>query len=64
MTENKLEFSKESILQYLDKCIDFWREQKKLHQSKRVSNLTTNETVCYIDAFQSVRTSIFGGSKK
>ena len=41
----------EAIKQYLDDCIKLWREKKE----------NGDETaVYYIDAFQSVRMSIFG----
>lgn len=50
--KNNLINNKESVLQYLDECITFWRTQR-------------DDKICeyakyYIDAFQSVRNSLFG----
>ena len=43
---------KESVLQYLDECITFWRTQR--------DNKNCKYAKYYIDAFQSVRNSLFG----
>lgn len=43
-------FEEEAVKGYLDECILFWR--------KRVGNV--EEAKYYVDAFQSVRVSLFG----
>lgn len=50
-TENKnvVSFTPEAVKDYLDRCIRFWRK----HQDEKIK-------VFYIDAFQSVRVSLFG----
>lgn len=50
--KNNLIDNKESVLQYLDKCITFWRAQR--------DNNSCEYAKYYIDAFQSVRKSLFG----
>lgn len=55
---NTVPFTEEDVKGYLDDCILSWREQRKK------GNLFADN---YIDAFQSVRSSLFGtvlGSKK
>ncbi len=49
-------FEKEAVKKYLDSCIKLWREKKK-EASDAEDRLMA---ACYVDAFQSVRTSIFG----
>ena len=61
---DKIEFTKEAIIKYLDYVIEFWREQRRLDPTKRNGSLKTSEIACYIDAYQSVRTSIFGEIKQ
>jgi len=52
-------FTEEDVKGYLDECIIFWRQ-------KRGTNIGSdnipefNMAVCYVDAFQSVRMSLFG----
>jgi hypothetical protein len=48
-------FTEKDIKSYLDECIVFWRD-------KRDNSVDTEHTmaVCYVDAFQSMRTSLFG----
>ena len=48
---NVIPFTKESVRDYLDICICFWRKEK---------DKGCKYAMYYIDAFQSVRTSIFG----
>lgn len=45
----------EDIKQYLDNCIEFWRNKRDKEDCKFAKY--------YIDAFQSVRISIFGKTK-
>ena len=44
-----INFNEDDIKEYLDRCIRYWRQQK-----------TNSEAIYYIDAYQSMRTSIFG----
>lgn len=44
------------IQTYLDDCIKFWRNLRDDPEEKK---FTEHECACYIDAFQSVRMSIF-----
>lgn len=46
----------EEIKEYLDKSIAYWRNKRDIENNKIAKY--------YIDAFQSVRTSIFGKTKK
>jgi len=46
-----IEFTKAAVKEYLDRCISFWRRED-VEGSKY-----------YIDAYQSVRTSLFGKLK-
>jgi hypothetical protein len=43
-----IEFTKEDIKEYLDNCIVYWRNAKE------------DYSIYYVDAFQSVRFSLFG----
>ncbi len=45
-------FEPEAVKAYLDECIRLWRA--------RVGNPDWPYAPCYVDAFQSVRTSLFG----
>ena len=47
-----IRFKKTDVKNYLDACIEYWREQRVLG--------TQPAAVFYIDAFQSVRISLFG----
>ena len=44
------------LKQYLDSCIKYWRERKL----EDLIDPNPGTCACYIDAFQSVRTSVFG----
>jgi hypothetical protein len=49
--DQNIKFNKESVKEYLDKCIKHWRKQKQYgNEAARY----------YIDAYQSVRTNLFG----
>ena len=45
---NTVPFTKEDILKHIDECITFWRKDKR------------NFAEFYVDAYQSMRMSIFG----
>jgi hypothetical protein len=49
-------FNKEEVMDYLDTAITRWRERKI--ESKEWEDILIAS--CYIDAFQSVRMSLFG----
>lgn len=58
-----LVFSKENIKNYLDSCIKQWRLNKK--EAEGDGPAATNDhkvhtASCYVDAYQSVRISLFG----
>ena len=53
--DNTVPFEKEEIKGYLDRCIRKWR---KIKADKELDSVAMAE--CYIDAFQSVRISLFG----
>lgn len=46
-----LPFEKKAVMNYIDECIIYWRAERKNGDSM---------AQYYIDAFQSVRTSMFG----
>lgn len=47
---------REKIKEYLDACIRFWRKNRDDLGQKEFEE---RKCICYIDAFQSVRYSIF-----
>jgi hypothetical protein len=49
----------EKIREYLDKCIRFWRKRR---EDSKNNNIEKIKAECYIDAFQSVRVTLFGYS--
>lgn len=60
--------AEEAVREYLDRCIEHWREERDRARSFRdehsaFPNIESTEELkahCYIDAFQSVKTSLFG----
>lgn len=54
---NIVPFNEKDIKEYLDECIRYWRK-RKYQDEMNGSNYTM--TTHYIDAFQSVRMSLFG----
>ena len=62
LSKDKLPFAEYAIKSYLDKCIDHWRN-KKTTALMMENNLDLIQANSYIDAFQSVKTSIFGETK-
>ncbi len=59
-----IKFTKESIKKYLDNTIRFWRKERSKHISLRKNHLSINVVTGIIDAFQSVRVTIFGSKLK
>jgi len=49
-------FNETEIKEYLDSCIKHWRKKKKESEEESEDSLVA---MCYIDAFQSVRMSLF-----
>ena len=45
-------FEEDAVKEYLDKCIRYWRKQKQAY------------AVYYVDAYQSLRISLFGETLK
>ena len=50
----RIEFTESKVKEYLDGRIRYWRNQRDNNTPY------TQIAPCYIDAFQSVRTSLFG----
>lgn len=46
-----VEFTEKEVKKYLDDCIRFWRDKRK--EGNKMA-------MYYVDAFQSVRSSLFG----
>lgn len=49
-------FTKKAVRDYLDKSITYWRARRDSSRSEVDTEISTN----YVDAFQSVRNSLFG----
>jgi len=45
-------FNEDAVKEYLDKCIQFWRAKR--------GGLDNDMAIYYVDAYQSVRISLFG----
>lgn len=54
---NTISFTKKDVKNYLDECIIYWRKVRANHLRMTKERDMAN---CYIDAFQSVRSSLFG----
>jgi hypothetical protein len=52
-----VKFTKKEVKNYLDSVIIFWRKQR---DDKITRGIDNQQEVCYIDAYQSVRVSLFG----
>lgn len=64
MSDDEILETRAEILAYLDEAIDNWRELRDGPDIDRVTlGFSSRDCVCYVDAFQSVRTSIFGETK-
>lgn len=48
MANKTVPFRKKKVINYLDKCIKYWRKSKEKY------------SIYYVDAFQSVRSSLIG----
>lgn len=55
-------FTEEHVKEYLDTAIRKWRKRKVEARMLSVGpdNIATTISECYVDAFQSVRTTLFG----
>jgi len=54
-------FTEEDVKAYLDECIVYWRKTRNKKIKKVPEDMEEFKmSVHYIDAFQSVRTSLFG----
>jgi hypothetical protein len=60
MSEDKISFTEEAVKKYLDFLIDYWRKQRDDCLDNSGIKLAA---YVYIDAYQSVRTSLFGELK-
>lgn len=49
----ELKMDAETMLKYLDEAIEYWRDKRDDSEEYEFAH-------CYIDAFQSVRVSLFG----
>ena len=56
MTDTSVEFTKEAVTEYLDGCILHWRDRRDTAGTTEDRNMAA----CYVDAFQSVRSSLIG----
>lgn len=55
-----IEFSKEKVKEYIDSCINYWRN-KKLEPAEDLDEARHKLIcACYIDAYQCMRISLFG----
>ena len=57
-SEAEVEFTREAVQQYLDDSIGYWRMQRRWPQMHR--GINTIQARHYVDAFQSMRMSLFG----
>ena len=55
--DNIVPFTKEDVRNYLDHAITRWRKRVKDDGNSEEDTLVA---MCYVDAFQSVRVSLFG----
>ena len=51
---DKIPFTEKDVKAYLDECIKHWRNIRDSESEKK------DMAIFYVDAFQSVRTSLFG----
>jgi hypothetical protein len=60
----KLVFQEDNIRNYLDKMIDYWRQQKELAgEGAAIDENKSLRASCYLDAYQSVMKNLFGEIK-
>ena len=55
-------FNKKDVKEYLDQVIEYWRK-KRSWAEKRGDQAQYEQATHYVDAFQSVRVSLFGELK-
>ena len=53
----RVEFEEEAVREYLDRLIVKWRE---VRDSATPASVEQSTAECYVDAYQSVRVSLFG----
>jgi len=58
---NIIKFIKKDVKEYLDKCIDIWRDKRDNMENSKEDRLMA---IYYIDAYQSVRMSLFNEQKE
>ena len=58
---NIIKFTEKDVKKYLDKCIDIWRKKRDNMENSKEDRLTA---IYYIDAYQSVRMSLFDEKKE
>ena len=56
MSNDVVPFEKEKVKEYLDDAIKVWRKRKEEAKNEEDKLIA----ICYVDAFQSVRISLFG----
>ena len=54
---DRVEFEEEAVREYLDKVITRWREKRN---SATPNSMDQIQAGCYVDAYLSVRVSLFG----
>lgn len=54
-----VEFTEEAVKAYIDHAIGYWRGRRDEADRRRDVD-TSRMSSCYVDAFQSMRTSLFG----
>lgn len=58
-TTDIIPFEKEAVRDYLDTAIRNWRERRTHSEQQNMKEMDLIAS-CYVDAFQSVRSSLFG----
>ena len=56
-SQDTVSWKKKDVKEYLDSCIRFWRKKREVAKAKKDGTLIAD---CYVDAYQSVRSSLFG----
>jgi hypothetical protein len=54
---DRVEFEEEAVREYLDRLITHWREIRNSSTDNTVEQV---KAICYTDAYQNVRVSLFG----
>jgi len=59
--EDRVPFTEKDVKLYIDECIKFWRKKRDSTRGLGMKEFKEREVApFYIDAYQSVRTSLFG----